>query len=534
MSIPPHIPSWADVKIYSSAGVYAWTKPTWAKMIYYNIMPAGNGGGGGASRTSGQGGGGGGSGDGNALFGVNPAAFFPDTLYIRVGKGGTGGAAGNAATAAQDTQAHSYRTDSEFGGIALWQGQTGNVGGAGTTSAGGSGNSGNAGLNYSRVGNYGICLVHGSQVFGQGGGASATVALSTNNSNQVQHGGGGGAGVSSTGFAGRGGGYENQIVQLNNISQFNLSTRIIRGGHGASVTLKGNGLSTTRSNSNCTATVTFQTGETVIVALGLVSSVGTRTYTSTVTDGTHTYEAITSFVPHATGGQGGIQLYKADNVTSGTYNIIASVTEDSVLVTTNSIAWYRYDGLSSGSVLATATRAQDGTGVTTNGITCGPVSSTTTPCLLFAATNGQNGDDFDQRVEPGFTINRLIESPILYNQGLRITAGDSLISTTASVSAHFTVFDIFTYRTTAAVLIGVKTNQLEPKAGNGMDGDIYWLPDTIIPFMRGGGGGGSSHLTEGGDGGRGGPCSSGGGGGAGNPGGRGGNGGDGMCIIACW
>lgn len=530
MSIPPDIPAWADVKIYNNAGLYTWTKPPWAKMVYYNIMHAGNGGGGGFSRTSGQGGGGAGGGEGNGFYGVNPAALFPNTLVIRVGKGGTGGAAGTAGSAAQSTTAN-------WGSMRLWDGQVGGVGNPGTVSAGGSPSTSNGSNNSSRVGNFGISLSNGTQAFGQSGSASGSTTLDVSNPNQVQHGGAGGAGVSSTGFAGRGGGYQGQVSQSADISENNLTTRFVRGGHGASVTLKGHGNSNTRTNANCTATVTLETGETVIVAIHTILANSSRTYVTDVTDGTHTYTAITPFVvmPGGTSQQGSIQLFKADNVTAGTYNIIGSITENGALIQTDVIAWYRYNGLSSGPVLATATSTQSGTGITTNGITCGPLSSTATPCLLFAATTGQSNDSPQQRVEPGTSINRLIEPTTRSGTGLyKISAGDSLITTTDSVTAQFTVFDQFTNRTTAAVLIGVKTNQLEPKAGNGMDGDIYWLPDTIIPFVRGGGGGGSSHFTEGGDGGRGGPCSSGGGGGAGNPGGRGGDGGDGMCIIACW
>lgn len=527
MSIPPDIPAWADVKIYNNAGLYTWTKPPWAKMVYYNIMHAGNGGGGGFSRTSGQGGGGAGGGEGNGLYGVNPAALFPNTLVIRVGKGGTGGAAGTAGSAAQSTTAN-------WKDMRLWDGQIGGVGNPGTVSAGGSPSTSNSSNNSSRVGNFGISISNGTQAFGQSGSASGSTTLDVSTPNQVQHGGAGGAGVSSTGFAGRGGGYQGQVSQSADISENNLTTRFVRGGHGASVILKGHGISNNTTSEYNTTTVTYETGETVIVGLHVILSNGSNTYSGTVTDGTNTYEAITAFAPNVTGGQGGIILFKADNVVGGTYTLTSAVISNGTPIGSSATTWYRYDGLSSGPVLASAVSSQNGTGVTTNGITCGPLSSTAVPCLLFAATTGQNNAEYQQRVEPGTSINKFIEPTNRSNAGYRISAGDSLITTTASVTAQFTVFDNFTYRTTAAVLIGVKTNQLEPKAGNGMDGDIYWLPNTIIPFIRGGGGGGSSHFTEGGDGGRGGPCSSGGGGGAGNPGGRGGDGGDGMCIIACW
>ena len=534
MSIPSDIPTWADVKIYNNAGLYTWTKPTWAKMIYYNIISAGNGGGGGFSRTSGQGGGGGGGCEGNALFGVNPAALFPNTLYIRVGKGGQGGTANQAGAQGQSTNAFTLRSDAGGeAGLRLWDGQIGGVGNPGTVSTGGTVSTSNAANNTSRVGNFGICLANGTQQFGQAGSANGTVSTLIFSPTQIAHGGAGGAGISSTNFAGRGGGYHQAILGAA-ISEFSLTTQFLRGGHGASVALKGNGISNTRANPNCTATVTFETGETVIIGISTTFGYPDRTYVTSVTDGTHTYEAITPFVVPSTGGQSSVQLYKADNVTAGTYNIIGEVLENGVRVDTQCVAWYRYDGLSSGPVLATATSSQSGTGgITTNGITCGPLSSTATPCLLFAATTAQNNGDPQQRVEPGSSINRFIEHTNR-SPSHRITAGDSLITTTSSVTAQFTVFDTFTNRTTAAVLIGVKTNQLEPKAGDGMDGNIYWLSGTIVPFIRGGAGGGSSHFTEGGDGGDGGPGCSGGGGGAGNPGGRGGNGGDGICIIACW
>lgn len=539
-SIPPDIPSWADVKIFSSAGEYTWIKPAWAKMVYYNIMSAGNGGGGGASRTSGQGGGGSGGSVGNSISGVNPAPFFPNKLQVWIGAGGTAGTAGNTGGTGFGALVGVHRTPTGVReAFRLWTGQVGGPGGGGTVSAGGTTPTTNSANNTSRVGSFGLCMGHSTESGGAAGNATGSATLLTaSNSTQIQNGGGGGAGVSSTGYVGMGGGFQPQVAQTSTLSEANITTQFLRGGHGASVTLKGYGISNNPDASlNNTATVTFEAGETVIIAIGTATSRSTNVYTTNVQDGTHTYTPITSFVTNsgALGGEGSIQLYKADNVTAGTYNISATILSNGVQVGTNYLAWYRYNGLISGPVLASAVNSQEGTGlVFTDGITCGPLSTTNAPCLLFAATSGQNSSQFSSRVEPGSSLTKLIEPTNLPNTGSRVWAGDALVTTTDPITAQFTVFDRFTWRTTAAVLIGVNTNQLEPKAGKGADGTIVWLPDTIVPLLSGGAGGGSSNFTEGGDGGDGAPCCSGGGGGAGNPGGKGGKGGDAMVIIACW
>lgn len=76
-----------------------WNKPRGAKMIAAMCVGAGGGGGGGSTHTNNfsttwQSAGGGGGGAGGMGFGIWPAFFVPDVLYVNVGAGGVGGTNG--------------------------------------------------------------------------------------------------------------------------------------------------------------------------------------------------------------------------------------------------------------------------------------------------------------------------------------------------------------------------------------------------------------------------------------------------------
>lgn len=538
--VPPDVPSWADVKVYIG-GRYTWIKPPWAKMVYINAYGRGGGGGTGFTRTSGSGGGGGGGSGSNGIYACLPASAVPDVLDISIPGDGT------------DVPQFRINSPNPLNTLHLidttvLNGPSGN---GGSVSSGGAVTTTYNVFDYSAVAPYGLYAALTSFANqgnnGYAGTASGMPVDRTVVSQSADGSGQGGAGIGTTLFASRGGTTrpDDGIVALGGVNTYALHYSSINGGRGPSAQLLGSG-----SNWNATwavnansVTATFTGGETVIVAAGITFTNIANTYVISISDGTNTYTQISDLVRNegASGGEGGIVLFKADNVSAGTRTITGTLVINGTTANSGLIlSYYRYSGLASGPELARASSSQNGTGgVLTDGITCGPLSSTAistaSPALLFCATLGQGHRDETQKIYPGSTINRFIEgrSPIT-NAIQAAHAGDSLVLTSDPVTARFTVYDQFTWRCTAAVLLPLSGATYELDAQPGEDGTWGWIPGTIVPLLRGGAGGGSSHFGAGGRGGNGAPGCGGGGGGAGNPGGAGGKGGDGLLIIACW
>lgn len=528
--VPPDLPSWADVKVYTG-GRYTWNKPPNAQMVYINAYSKGGNGGTGFNRTTGTGGGGGGGNGGPALYTCIPASCLPDTLNINIPR-----------NAASDVSSFTITTPNALNLLYLADTQllNGPGGSAGTVSAGGGVTTTNGAADNSAVAPYGLYQALGSiasQVGpGRAGSLSAGIDFSAGISS-IDGSGGGGAGIDTNLFPSRGATIfpDNGPYWGGNNAQYALHQTTLRGGRAPQIQLLGSDAANARSIS-----ATFTGGETVIVAIGSVLSDSTSTWFHSVVDGTNTYIQISDFAPNTGSGQGGMILFKADNVVAGTYTITANQNKNGSFNSDNcKIAYYRYSGLASGPELARAVNSQNGPGTQFESLTCGPLSSasisTTTPALLFCATYGQSHTSEFQKLQPGGTINRLIEGRSkTTNSIVGPHAGDSLVLTSDPITAKFSVIDFYTYRCSAAVLLALSGPALEVDAQPGADGTWNWIPGTIVPLLRGGAGGGSSHFGAGGRGGNGAPGCGGGGGGSGNPGGAGGVGGDGLVIIASW
>lgn len=534
--VPPDLPSWADVKVYIG-GRYTWVKPPWAKMVYINAYGRGGGGGSGFTRTSGTGGGGGGGSNSNGIYCCLPASAVPDVLDITIPGDNTG------VTQFRINSPNALNT-LHLVDTAILNGPTGNNGAVG--SGGAVTNTYNV-FDNSAVAPYGLYYALTSGLQGANGLAGSATGMPADrnvNALSCDGSGQGGAGIGTTLFASRGGTTrpDGGVLTGSGVNTSALHNASIEGGRGPSAQFLGSGSnwsSTVGTNSN-SVTATFSGGETVIVAAGITTTNPASTYVVGMSDGTNTYTQISDIVVSNPANEGGIVLFKADNVAAGTYtitgtNVINGSTANGSLI----VSYYRYSGLASGPELARASSTQNGTGgIQTDGITCGPLSSaaisTSSPALLFSATYGQVQGSDVQRVYPGSTINRFIEGRSPTNSIRGPHAGDSLVLTSDPVTAKFTVVDTFTQRNTAAVLLPLSGATYETDAQPGNSGTWGWIPGTIVPLLRGGAGGGSSHFGAGGKGGDGAPGCGGGGGGAGNPGGAGGKGGDGLVIIACW
>jgi hypothetical protein len=156
MQQPFHIPNELERKHWTyfcnstasnDSAWQAWHKPAGITFINITAMGGGGGGGGATGWVPGfarSGGGGGGSAALTNLF--IPAIFVPDTLYIKVGRGGAGGAgapsasAATAGTAGQASYVSLYAATSTGYTIAVANGGNGGAGAtnvAGATIAGG-------------------------------------------------------------------------------------------------------------------------------------------------------------------------------------------------------------------------------------------------------------------------------------------------------------------------------------------------------------------------------------------------------------
>lgn len=183
-------------------GWHTWQKPRGCNFVYMMVFGGGGGGGGGSSgpNTARTGGGGGGSSVGS--FGIFPASFLPDTLYVKVGTGGAGGLP-QSSGGAGGTSYVSVRPDTTTINVILLC----NGGGAGTnTSAAGAGGGGN--LAQSILGNLGNTQTPSgfpaNQVSGSSGGANTGGNGTLLTVNHIVSGGAGGGGASNTNVNGSG------------------------------------------------------------------------------------------------------------------------------------------------------------------------------------------------------------------------------------------------------------------------------------------------------------------------------------------
>lgn len=197
-----------DIQIYTAAGAFNWTKPSWAhanSMVEVHLLGGGGGGGSGrrgAAATVRCGGGGGGSG---AYTKINMrASDLTAVVAGSVGAGGTGGAAqatnstnGNNGVAGGNSTFGVYRA---FGG---------NFGSGGSATAGAAGAA------------FGVVTPF-SLAAGAGGAASTTGLVGTaagNQSTSIPTGGGGGGGVSSANaVAGGGAGGTNTTIHSTSVA----------------------------------------------------------------------------------------------------------------------------------------------------------------------------------------------------------------------------------------------------------------------------------------------------------------------------
>ena len=201
-------------EVLTTVGTTTWTVPVGVTSV--TAVCIGGGGGGGGFSPSSSGGGGAGGGGGGAVaygsFSVTPG----DTLYIRVGSGGTGGISQFSPTNGTSGQSSYIKTGSHSG-TSLLEGGGGNGGGAGSIgdygsggiagsstgtarsggTSGGSGGSGSLSARGGRGGGGGGAGGYGTSGLGGGGGGSNLTDLTDNTGGYGWNGAGGGGGCSS-------------------------------------------------------------------------------------------------------------------------------------------------------------------------------------------------------------------------------------------------------------------------------------------------------------------------------------------------
>lgn len=189
----------------SNTGYHLWEKPKWANVISILLIGAGGRGANGTSGALGTtrvGGGGGGGGAITRCFGL--AAFFPDKLYITIGRGGAAGV--NPIGSFIATQPVNYAT-SVLGSLFLSAGAGGNAFGS-TAGSGGTG-----GSNFGQITS---SFINWNTVAGPAGsnGVNTTTAPTalTLFSTNIVNGGCGGGGATNTNADGPGGGYSSSWV----------------------------------------------------------------------------------------------------------------------------------------------------------------------------------------------------------------------------------------------------------------------------------------------------------------------------------
>lgn len=207
-------PQKADVQIFNrpmpndDLQWETWRKPRGVSMVQIFAFAGGGGGGGGFTGIAGSARGGGGGGASNACTRVlGPEIFFPDRLYLKIGRGGLGGAAGAAGGAGVGTWVATHPdVTSATNNFLRCVANASSGGGAGTASAGGAGGTGGISSSGSDMSLAGSCVFN--SIDGQSGvsggddlGANGTAITIPTTSVPCQ-GGSGGGGTTSADFAG--------------------------------------------------------------------------------------------------------------------------------------------------------------------------------------------------------------------------------------------------------------------------------------------------------------------------------------------
>jgi hypothetical protein len=182
-------PQGANIQIFNvtSSLIQSWVKPQGASFVWFTLIGAG-GGGGGSDGASGTGGGGGSGAVTNCMV---PAFLIPDSLQIKVGKGGSGGVISGDGSGGAPANI-SYRANSTTGFTLL----NANGGAGGLANGNGSGAGGTADSS-----NYFSCMGFFQSIAGQAGVTSGTISPSSTTFL------GGGAGTSASDSASANYGY---------------------------------------------------------------------------------------------------------------------------------------------------------------------------------------------------------------------------------------------------------------------------------------------------------------------------------------
>jgi hypothetical protein len=174
------------------------------------------------------------------------------------------------------------------------------------------------------------------------------------------------------------------------------------------------------ANATSIASVTVAAGETVIVGISIQGGASP----GSISDGTNTYTLIASSASVASVAGA---LFKADNVTAGTYTITSAGSS-----TTTGIAYWRYTGLTAGAVQASATGNMNTGGSTAaDTLTVGNITPTSAPALIFGFAADQA--NHPATIGTGYTARACAN--IITQAGF---AEDKRVVTTSAVAGTFT------------------------------------------------------------------------------------------------
>ena len=142
------------------------------------------------------------------------------------------------------------------------------------------------------------------------------------------------------------------------------------------------------SSTSSPVSATFSGGETVFV---LVCTDGSSSGASpTCSDGTNTYTLVATNAGASQNGYGSTALFKADNVTAGTFSIAGSIPSSGSFF---GIIYLRYSGLATGAAQTSSTNNFVGSGSSSaDNLTGATVTPTSQPALVLSYI-GRNGSD---------------------------------------------------------------------------------------------------------------------------------------------